>query len=139
MAQFVKLENGNFLNVSCIKLIRPYAGIKYNSAERLTVDVAIIVDGSEFGGDLIAATGVAPWPNPDDEVEAYNLLCSERDRLEKSICEFFPEIARGILIDLTTYYPPDYIREQLQDAATGTAKFIINRISNTKNEDEEDE
>lgn len=138
MAQFVKMENGNLLNVSCIAQIRPYAGINYNS-ERLKVDVAIIVEGSEFGGDLIAATGVAHWPNPDDEVEAYNLLCSERERLEKSICEFFPEIARGILIDLTTYYPPDYIREQLQDAATGTAEFIICRISNTKNEDEEDE
>ena len=138
MAQFVKMENGNLLNVSCIAQIRPYAGINYNS-ERLKVDVAIIVEGSEFGGDLIAATGVAPWPNPDDEVEAYNLLCSERERLEKSICEFFPEIARGILIDLTTYYPPDYIREQLQDAATGTAEFIINIISNMKNEDEEDE
>lgn len=138
MAQFVKLENGNFLNVSCIKLIRPHVGIKYDS-EKLKVDVAIIVEGSEFGGDLITATGVAPWPNPGDEVEAYNLLFSERNRLEKSICEFFPEIARGILIDLTTYYPPDYIREQLQDAATGTAEFIIYRISNTKNEDEEDE
>lgn len=138
MAQFVKMENGNLLNVSCIAQIRPYAGINYNS-ERLKVDVAIIVEGSEFGGDLIAATGVAPWPNPDDEVEAYNLLCSERERLEKSICEFFPEIARGILIDLTTYYPPDYIREQLQDAATGTAEFIIYRISNTKNEAEENE
>lgn len=138
MAQFVKLENGNFMNVSCIALIRPHVGIKYDS-EKLKVDVAIIVEGSEFGGYLITATGVAPWPNPDDEVDAYNLLCSERERLEKSICEFFPEIARGILIDLTTYYPPDYIREQLQDAATGTAEFIIHRISNTKNEDEEDE
>lgn len=138
MAQFVKMENGNLLNVSCIAQIRPGAGIKYNS-ERLKVDASIIVEGSEFGGDLIAATAVVPWPNPDNEVEAYNLLCSERDRLEKSICEFFPEIARGILIDLTTYYPPDYIREQLQNAATGTAEFIIHRISNTKNEDEEDE
>ena len=136
MAQFVRMENGNFLNVSCIKLIRPYAGIKYNSAERLTVDVAIIVEGSEFGGDLIAATGVAPWPNPDNEVEAYNLLCGERERLEKTICEFFPEIARGILIDLTTYYPPDWIREQLQEAATGTAERLAKEVQKMEAKDE---
>lgn len=135
MAQFVKLENGNFLNVSCIKLIRPHVGIKYDS-EKLKVDVAIIVEGSEFGGDLITATGVAPWPNPDDEVEAYELLCSERERLEKSICEFFPEIARGILIDLTTYYPPDYIREQLQDAATGTAERLAKEVQKMEAKDE---
>lgn len=136
MAQFVRMENGNFLNVSCIKLIRPYAGIKYNSAERLTVDIAIIVEGSEFGGDLIAATGVAPWPNPDNEVEAYNLLCGERERLEKTICEFFPEIARGILIDLTTYYPPDWIREQLQEAATGTAERLAKEVQKMEAKDE---
>ena len=43
MAQFVKMENGNFLNVSCIAQIRPYAGIKYNS-ERLKVDASIIAE-----------------------------------------------------------------------------------------------
>lgn len=88
MAQFVKMENGKLLNVSCIAQIRPYAGIEYNS-ERLKVDASIIAEGSEFGGDLIAATAVAPWPNPDNEVEGYNLLCGERDRLERTICDFF--------------------------------------------------
>lgn len=126
MAQFVKMENGNLLNVSCIAQIRPGAGIKYNS-ERLKVDASIIVEGSEFGGDLIAATAVVPWPNldnEDNELEAYNLLCGERNRLERTICEFFPDIARGILVDLTTYYPPDWIREQLRLAAENTAERI---------------
>ena len=69
MAQFVKIENGNLLNVSCIaKGIRPYAMINYNS-ERLKVDASIIVEESEFGVDLIVATAVVPWPNPDNEVE----------------------------------------------------------------------
>lgn len=88
MAQFVKMENGNLLNASCIAQIRPHAGINYNS-KRLKVDASIIVEGSEFGGDLIAATAVVPWPNPDNEVEAYNLLCGERNRLERTICDFF--------------------------------------------------
>ena len=87
MAQFVKMENGNLLNVSCIAQIRPYARINYNS-ERLKVDVSIIMEGSEFGGDLVAATAVVPWPNPDNEVEPYNLLCDEGNRLERTICDF---------------------------------------------------
>lgn len=123
MAHFVKMENGNLLNVSCIAQIRPYAGIKYNS-ERLKVDASIIAEGSEFGGDLIAATAVVPWPNPDNEVEAYNLLCGERDRLERTICEFFPDITRGIFVDLTIYYPPYWIRDQLRQAAEKTAERI---------------
>lgn len=127
MAQFVKMENGNLLNVSCIAQIRPYAGIKYNS-EKLKVDASIIAEGSEFDGDLIAATAVVPWPSPDNEVEGYNLLCGERDRLERTICEFFPDIARGILVDLTTYYPPDWIREQLRLAAENTAERIAEEV-----------
>lgn len=123
MAQFVKMENGNLLNVSCIAQIRPYAGIKYNS-EGLKVDASIIAEGSEFGGDLIAATAVVPWPNPDNEVEAYNLLCGERNRLERTICEFLPDITNGIWLDLGIYYPSSWIRNQLRKAAENTAERI---------------
>ena len=98
MAQFVKMENGNFLNVSCIAQIRPYAGIKYNS-ERLKVDASIIAEGAEFGGDLIAATAAVPWPDSDNEVEAYELMCIERKRLEKAIRDLFPGIVRGLFLD----------------------------------------
>lgn len=136
MAQFVKMENGNLLNVSCIAQIRPGAGIKYNS-ERLKVDASIIVEGSAFGGDLIAATAVVPWPNPDNEVEYYNLLCGERDRLERTICEFFPDITRDILVDLTTYYPPDWIREQLRQAAENTAERIAEEVRKMEEEQNE--
>lgn len=139
MAQFVKMENGNLLNVSCIAQIRPYAGINYNS-KRLKVNLSIIVEGSEFGGDLIAATAVVPWPNPDnedDELEAYDLVCGERNRLEKTICEFFPDITRGILVDLTTYYPPDWIREQLRQAAENTAERIAEEVRKMEEEQNE--
>ena len=31
MAKFVELENGNLLSTSCITLMYPHAGIKYDS------------------------------------------------------------------------------------------------------------
>lgn len=124
MAHFVKMENGNLLNVSCIAQIRPYAGIKYNS-ERLKVDASIIAEGPEFGGDLIAATAVVPWPIPYNDVEAYNLSCGERENLEKAIMDLFPQIVRGISSDLKIYYPSIVLRGQLERAAEGTAKRIV--------------
>lgn len=136
MAQFVELENGNLLNVSCIAQIRPYAGIKYNS-ERLKVDASIIAEGSKFGGDLIAATAVVPWPNPDNEVEAYNLLRCERNRLERTICDFFPDITRGILLDLITYYPSDFIRGQIRKVAENTAERIAEELRKMEEEQNE--
>lgn len=135
MAQFVKMENGNLLNVSCIAQIRPHAGINYNS-ERLKVDVSIIAEGSEFGGDLIAATAVVPWPNPDNEVEAYNLLFGERNRLERTICEFFPDITNGIWLDLGIYYPASWIRNQLRKAAENTAERIAEAAKKMEAENE---
>ena len=136
MAQFVKMENGNLLNVSCIAQIRPYARINYNS-ERLKVDVSIIMEGSEFGGDLIAATAVVPWPNPDNEVEPYNLLCDEGNRLERTICDFFPDIIRGIFEYLMIYNPPNWIREQLRKAAENTAERIAEEVKKMEEEQNE--
>lgn len=135
MAQFVKMENGNLLNVSCIAQIRPYSGIKYNS-KRLKVDASIIAEGSEFGGDLIAATAVVPWPNPDNEVEGYNLLCGERDRLERTICEFFPDIVHGLFLDLNIYYPSLAIREQLQQAVKEATERIAEAAKKMEAENE---
>lgn len=136
MAQFVKMENGNLLNVSCIAQIRPYARINYNS-ERLKVDVSIIMEGSEFGGDLIAATALVPWPNPDNEVEPYNLLCDERNRLERIICDFFPDIIRGIFDYLMIYDPPNWIREQIRKAAENTAERIAEEVKKMEEEQNE--
>lgn len=136
MAQFVKMENGNLLNVSCIAQIRPYARINYNS-ERLKVDVSIIMEGSEFGGDLIAATAVVPWPNPDSEVEPYNLLCDEGNRLERTICDFFPDIIIGIFEYLMIYNPPNWIREQLRKAAENTAERIAEEVKKMEEEQNE--
>lgn len=135
MAQFVELENGNLLNVSCIAQIRPCAGIRYNS-ERLKVEASIIVEGSEFGGDLIEATAVVPWPNPVIDVEAYNLSCGERENLEKAIMDLFPKIVRGISSDLKIYYPSIVIRGQLERAAKGTAKRIAEAAQKMEAENE---
>lgn len=136
MAQFVKMENGNLLNVSCIAQIRPYARIKYNS-ERLKVDASIIAEGAEFGGDLISATAVVPWPNLENEVETYNLLCGEGNRLERTICDFFPDITRGIFVGLTIYYPPSWIRDQLRQAAEKTAERIAEEVRKMEEEQNE--
>lgn len=136
MAQFVKIENGNLLSASCIAQIRPYVGINYNS-ERLKVNVSIIVEGSKFGGDLIAATAVVPWPNPDNEMEVYNLVCDERNRLEKTICDFFPDITNGIWLDLGIYYPPYWIRNQLRKAAENTAERIAEEVRKMEEEQNE--
>lgn len=137
MAQFVKLENGSLLNTAWIVLIRPLAGIKYDMSGKIKVHAEILAEWADGASELISVTAVAPWPNPDNEVEAYNLLCSERDRLKKTICEFFPDITRGILLDLKTYYPPYWIREQLQQAAENTAERIAEELQ--KMEDEQNE
>lgn len=60
MAQFVEMENGSLLNTSCIVLIRPQAGINYNS-ERIKVHASILLEWADGALDLISATAVAPW------------------------------------------------------------------------------
>lgn len=136
MTQFVELENGNLLSTSCITLISPHAGIKYDS-EKIKVHAAIRVKWANEVAELISATAVVPWPNPDNEVEGYNLLCGERDRLERTICEFFPDITRGIFVGLTIYYPSDWIREQLQQAANDTAERIAEEVRKMEEEQNE--
>ena len=127
MAQFVELENGNLLSTSCITLIIPHAGIKYDS-EKIKVHAAIRVKWDNEVAELISATAVAPWPNPDNEVEPYNLLCDEGNRLERAICDFFPDIIRGIFEYLMIYNPPNWIRRQLRKAAENTAERITEEV-----------
>ena len=136
MAQFVELENWNLLKTSCITLIRPHAGIKYDS-EKIKVAASIRVEWAEDVGELISVIGVAPWIDTGNEVEVYELLCIERKRLEKSIREWFPYIVRGLCMDMKIYSPPAWIREQLQQAATGTAERIAKEVH--KMEEEENE
>lgn len=135
MAQFVKMKNGNLLNVSCIAQIRPYARINCNS-ERLKVVASIIVEGSEFGGDLIEAIAVVPWPNPYNDVEAYNLSCGERENLEKAIMDLFPQIVNGLFLDLNIYYPSLAIREQLQQAVKETTERVAEAAKKMEAENE---
>lgn len=127
MAKFVELENGNLLNTSCITLMSPHVGIKYDS-EKIKVHASIRVGWTDDVGELISATGVAPWPNPDNEVEAYELMCIERKRLEKVIRDLFPGIVRGLYLDLNIYYPSLGVREQLQQAAKNTAERIAEEM-----------
>lgn len=136
MAQFVKMENGNLLNVSCIAQIRPYAGIKYDS-EKIKVHAAIRVEWADEVAELISATAVVPWPNPDNEVESYNLLCGERNRLERTICDFFPDIIRGSIDYLMIYDPPSWIRAQLRQAAENTAERIAEEVKKMEEEQNE--
>ena len=135
MAQFVELENGSLLNTSCITLISPHAGIKYDS-EKKKVHAAIRVKGADEVAELISATGVAPWPDLDNETEAYELMCTERKRLEKSIRDLFPGIVRGLCLDLKIYYPSVGLREQLQQATKDTADRIAEAAKKMEAENE---
>lgn len=136
MAKFVELENGNLLNTSCITLICPHAGIKYDS-EKIKVRAAIRVEWSDEVGELISVTAVAPWTDPDNEAEAYELMCSERKRLEKAIRDLFPGIVRGLYLDLKIYYPSLAVREQLQRAAKDTAERIAEEVRKMEEEQNE--
>lgn len=136
MAQFVELENWNLLNASCITLIRPHAGIKYDS-EKIRVTASIRVEWAEDVEELISVTGVAHWADTGSEVEVYELLCTERKRLEKSIREWFPDIIRGLSMDMKIYSPPHWIRDQLQQAATGTAERIAKEVQKMEEEQNE--
>lgn len=136
MAHFVELENGNLLNTSCITLICPHAGIKYDS-EKIKVHAAIRVEWMDEVGELISATGVAPWPDSDNEVEAYELMCIERKRLEEVIRDLFHNIVRGLYLDLNIYYPSIGVREQLQQAAKDTAERIAEEVRKMEEEQNE--
>lgn len=127
MAHFVELENGNLLNTSCIALLYPRAGIKYDS-EKIKVHASIRVEWTDEVGELISVTAVAPWPDSDNEVEAYELMCIERKRLEKAIRDLFPGIIRDLFLDLNIYYPSPVVRDQLQQAAKYTAERIAEEV-----------
>ena len=136
MAKFVELENGNLLSTSSITLMYPRVGIKYDS-EKIKVHAAIRVEWMDEIGELISATGVAPWPDSDNEVEAYELMCIERKRLEKVIRDLFPGIVRGLHLDLNIYYPSIGVREQLQQAAKDTAERIAEEVRKMEEEPNE--
>lgn len=136
MAKFVELENGNLLSTSCITLMYPRVGIKYDS-EKIKVHAAIRVEWMDEIGELISATGVAPWPDSDNEVEAYELMCIERKRLEKVIRDLFPGIVRRLYLDLNIYYPSIGVREQLQQAAKDTAERIAEEVRKMEEEQNE--
>jgi hypothetical protein len=139
MAKFVELENGNLLSTSCITLMYPHAGIKYDS-EKIKVHAAIRVEWADDVGELISATWVAPWPYSDNEVEFYELMCSERKRLEEVIRDLLPGIVRGLYLDLNIYYPslPSLgVREQLQQEAKDTAERIAEEVRKMEEEQNE--
>ena len=91
-------------------------------------------------GELISATWVAPWPYSDNEVEFYELMCSERKRLEEVIRDLLPGIVRGLYLDLNIYYPslPSLgVREQLQQEAKDTAERIAEEVRKMEEEQNE--
>ena len=135
MAQFVELENGNLLSTSCITLIIPHAGIKYDS-EKIKVHAAIRVKWENEVAELISATAVAPWTESDNQVEIYNYFCSEIEQLERSIRDIFIQVVRGISSDLKIYYPSIVIRGHLERAAKGTANRIAEAAKKMEAENE---
>lgn len=137
MAHFVELENGNLLNTSCISLLFPRVGFKYDSAEKIKVHAAIRVEWTDEVGELISVTAVAPWTDLGNEVEAYELICAERKRLEKSIRDLFQGVVRGLELDLKIYYPSLALREQLQQAANDTAERIAEEVRKMEEEQNE--
>lgn len=136
MALFVELENGNLLNTSCITLIIPHAGIKYDS-EKIKVHAAIRVKWENEVAELISATAVAPLTESDNQVEIYNYFYSEIEQLERSIRDIFIQVVRGLLSDLKIYYPSILIRGQLERAAKGTAKRIVEAAQKMEEEQNE--
>lgn len=136
MAQFVELENGNLLSTSCITLISPHAGIKYDS-EKIKVHATIRVEWANELAELISATAVAPWTESDNEVEIYNYFCSEREQLERSIRDIFIQVVRGLSSDLKIYCPSILIRGQLERAAKETAKRIVEAAQKMEEENNE--
>lgn len=136
MAKFVELENGNLLSTSCITLMYTHAGIKYDS-EKIKVHAAIRVEWADDVGELISATWVAPWPYSDNEVEFYELMYSERKRLEEVIRDLLPGIVRGLYLDLNIYYPSLRVREQLQQEAKDTVERIAEEVRKMEEEQNE--
>lgn len=136
MAHFVELKNGNLLRTSCITLIIPRVGIRYDS-EKIKVYAGIRVEWTDEVGALISVTAVAPWTDLDNKVESYELMCAERKRLEKSIRDLLPEVVRGLELDLKIYYPSLALREQLQQAANDTAERIAEEVKKMEEEQNE--
>lgn len=137
MAQFVELENGDILNKSYIKLIYPNVGIK-NDSEKIKVRAAIRIESDGGTRDLISETWTAHWPDrdPDNEMEFYELFCSERENLEKAIRDLFPHIVHGLFLDLNIYYPSLAIQERLQQAVKETTERIAEAAKKMETENE---
>lgn len=135
MAQFVELENGNLLSTSCITLISPHAGIKYDS-KKVKVHAAIRVEWADEVAELISATAVVPWTGSANREEIYNYFCSEREQLERFIRDIFVQVVRGLSSDLKIYYPSILIRGQLERAAKGTVKRIVEAVQKMEAENE---
>lgn len=137
MAQFVELENGDILNKSYIKLIYPNVGIK-NDSEKMKVRAAIRIECDGGTRDLISETWTAHWPDrdPDNEMEFYELFCSERENLEKAIRDLFPHIVHDLFLDLNICYPSLAIQERLQQAVKETTERIAEAAKKMEAENE---
>lgn len=126
MAQFLKLENGNFFSASMIMELRADVNINVNSAEKCKVVVGInILTENGTARTLISGVGEAPWMDSED-VELYKIVCNEREAVERKIRNFFELIARSIICDTLLYFSPSFhMKEELQQIAKDAAQRIV--------------
>lgn len=126
MAQFVELENGNFFNASIIMELRADVNINVNSAEKCKVVASInILTENGTARTLVSGVGEAPWMDSED-VELYEIVCNEREAVERKTRNFFELIARSIICDTLLYFSPSFhMKEELQQIAKKAAQRIV--------------
>ena len=126
MAQFVELENGNFFNVSNIMELRADVKVNINSLEKCKVEATInILTENGTMRTLVSGISEAPWMDSED-VELYEIVCNEREVVERETRNFFAAISRLITSDKLLYFSPSLgIREELQIIAKKAAERIV--------------
>lgn len=136
MAQFVALESGNLFSTSHIMELR--ADVKFNNSSekcKVSANINILTENGTMR-TLISGIGEAPWMDSED-VELYEIVCTEREAAEGETRKFFGEIVRMITSDRLLYYVPSYsMHEELQLIAKKAAERIVYAAHKGETEDE---
>lgn len=137
MSKFVELENGNFFNVSHIMELRADVKVNINSSEKCKVEAAInLLTENGTTRTLVSGISEAPWMDLED-VELYEIVCNEREVVERETRKFFAAISRLITDNKLLYFSPSLkIREELQLIAKKAAERIIFAAHQRGTEDE---
>lgn len=141
MVKFVELENGRLFNAAHIMEIGAGAKIDFESDTKLRVVISIRILGTDGSWrELINEETVMPFRHAKLPEWFYDFVGSEIEKLEESANDLLThEVHKMCIEGMKVYHPGDDIRRRLQQDAKDSAEFIIYRISNTKNEDGENE